>query len=269
MNQHKQVVVDECVSIVEYGYSIINSLEKDISILNDIESSGKYCYLKDRYIASKEKAVSEEELNKIMVSFLKEKGNSIMIPSFFNSDVDINDYEGASNNIIERFRYYITRLLEDKESALQSLGYLENEYRYPFILDGGKRKDILEKIKKQKKLYDEKISTINYLNKIFPDEFYFYQDFLDERDKLVNCIEREGVRVRDLNHLDDYSSYINEQLRENINETLFAALYLKKHFDDNDVIITNEILDRSNKVIELSSTDEDADIDKKGHSAVI
>lgn len=269
MTEHKQVVVDECVSVVNEGYNTINSLENYSYIFNDIKTSIKYTYLRNKYDISKRNTLPEEELVRIMVSFLKEKGNSVMIPSFLTGSSDINDYEGISRNIIERFRYYITRLLESKNADLESILYLENEYRYPGIISNENRQDILKKIKNKKEQADQQVFTVNYLNKIFPKEFYYYQDFLENRKHLVEYIENEGVRILDLNRLDNYSSYLDEQIKENIQEASYAASYLKKHYDDNDVFISREILDKSSKILGLANSKEDVDTDMKEQSMVI
>ena len=269
MTEHKQVVADECISVVEEGYNTINTLENYSYIFNDIKTSIKYIYLRDKYIASKRNALSEEELVKIMVSFLKEKGNSVMIPSFLTGNCDINDYEGISRNIIERFRYYITRLLENRNADLESIRYYENEYKYPGIISNENREVISGKIKKKKSHADQQMFAINYLNKVFPKEFYYYQDFLEKREHLVEYIESEGVRILDLNRLDDYSSYLDEQIKENIQEASYAASYLKKHYDDNDVFISREILNKSSKILGLANSKEDVDTDMKEQSMVI
>lgn len=269
MTEHKQVVVDECVSVVNEGYNTINTLENYSYMFNDIKTSIKYIYFRDKYNASKRNAVSKEELVRLMVSFLKEKENSVMIPSFLTGSSDINDYEGISRNIIERFRYYITRLLENRNADLESILYLENEYKYPGIISKEDREVISDKIKKKKSHAEQQVFTVNYLNKIFPKEFYYYQDFLEKREQLVEYIESEGVRILDLNRLDDYSSYLDEQIKENIQEASYAASYLKKHYDDNDVFISREILDKSSKILGLANLKEDVDTDMKEQSMVI
>lgn len=269
MLEHKQVVADECISVVEEGYNTINRLENYSYIFNDIKTSIKYTYLRNKYDISKRNTLPEEELVELMVSFLKEKGNSVMIPSFLTGNCDINDYEGISRNIIERFRYYITRLLENKNADLESISYLENEYRYPDIITKEDKEVILGKIKKKKSHADQQVFAINYLNKVFPKEFYYYQDFLEKREQLIEYIESEGVRILDLNRLDDYSSYLDEQIKENIQEASYAASYLKKHYDDNDVFISREILDKSSKILGLANSNEDVDTDMKEQSMVI